>query len=343
MSYEIITVTDRKQWDGFVANRPESNFLQSFSYGEFHERLGWPIVRRAVTDEKGQIVAAYTGYREPARRGAHLAIPGGPLFDWSDKKLAKVIIDDIASEARRHKCVFARIRPQLERSSKSMQLMKSLKLCKSPMYLSVEHAGIIDLTKSEEQILADMRRQTRYTIRRTEKDGVKVSTTTDPKAIKNFYEIEVATASRQKFIPFSEKFLTEQFKAFTKNNEALLYIAKHDGEVLAENFMIFYGPEASYHYAVSTEAGTKISGSPLLHLHAIREAKKRGCIRYNLWGIVDEDDKNHRFYGVSTFKRGFGVAELKYTPAHDLIVNRFMYYALLWPVETLRARLRHVK
>lgn len=341
-NYEIIDIEDRKQWDEFVTNRPESNFLQSFSFIEFHKRLGHKITRRAVVRDD-QIIAVYAGYREPARRGAHLAIPGGPLMEWADMQVVRMVFRDIKSQAEKLDCVFARVRPQLEKSAKSMELMKSLGAKKAPMYLSVEHAGILDLTKSEEELLADMRRQTRYTIRRTEKDGVKISTTRDPEAIRSFYDIEVATAERQKFIPFSFKFLRTQFDEFAKHDEALLYTAKFEGEVLAQNFMIFYGPEASYHYAVSTEAGTKISGSPLMHLHAIREAKKRGCTRYNFWGIVDENDTKHRFFGVSTFKRGFGVTELKYTPAHDIIVSPLKYYTLTWPVESLRARIRHVK
>ena len=133
------------------------------------------------------------------------------------------------------------------------------------------------------------------------------------------------TAKRQEFVAFSEDFLTKQFAAFAKNDEAVLYTAKYEGQILAQNFMIFYGNEASYHYAVSTELGTKMSGSPILHVEAMKDARKRGIKRYNLWGIVGEDEKKHRFYGVSFFKRGFGGDEFKYLPAHDLIISPIKY------------------
>ena len=106
--------------------------------------------------------------------------------------------------------------------------------------------------------------------------------------------------------------------------------------------MIFYGNEASYHYGVSSELGTKYSGAPLLHMQAMRDARKRGITRYNFWGIVDEEDTKHRFYGVSVFKRGFGVSELKYLPAHDLILDKKQYYLKTYPIETLRRKIRHV-
>ena len=136
-------------------------------------------------------------------------------------------------------------------------------------------------------------------------------------------------------------FLKKQFAAFAETNSAVLYTARHEGQILAQNFMIFYGNEASYHYGVSTELGTKLSGAPLLHMQAMRDARERGIGRYNFWGIVDEDDTNHRFYGVSVFKRGFGVQELKYVPAHDLIIKPIQY-SVTKTIETTRRKVRRV-
>ena len=121
----------------------------------------------------------------------------------------------------------------------------------------------------------------------------------------------------------------------------MIYTARYEKEILAMNFMVFYGPEASYHYGVSSELGTKYSAAPLLHLSAMEEARKRGCIRYNLWGIVGLEEKTHRFYGVSEFKRSFGCEELKYTPAHDLVLKPFLYKKTKL-VETARKKIRHV-
>ena len=146
--------------------------------------------------------------------------------------------------------------------------------------------------------------------------------------------------------PFNIVLITKKsdfakFEAFRKNNEVLIYTAKKDGEILAQNFMIFYGPEASYHYGVSSELGTKYSAAPLLHMEAMREARKRGCVRYNLWGIVEPNETSHRFYGVSEFKRSFGCEELRYTPAHDMILKPLAYQKTKL-VETARKRIRHV-
>jgi lipid II:glycine glycyltransferase (peptidoglycan interpeptide bridge formation enzyme) len=105
--------------------------------------------------------------------------------------------------------------------------------------------------------------------------------------------------------------------------------------------MIFYGNEASYHYGVSTELGTKYSGAPLLHMQAMRDARERGIKRYNFWGITAENDTKHRFYGVSQFKRSFGVEELIYLHAHDLVIKPAQY-KLTYLLEKTRAKIRHV-
>ncbi len=332
--------TSKKTWDGFVAKREEANFLQSWDFYEFHLARGKKVIRRLFLKE-GKIVGAYAGVVETAKRGRYLAIAGGPLLDYKDKTLVKTVFSDIKEMGEKEGCVFVRVRPQLELSEKSLKLMKELGLKKAPMYLSVEYAGILDLKKSEEEILAGASQGFRRKLRKAEKNEIEITAETSDEAINAFCELEEKHAKRQKYVAFSTSFLKKQFEAFREGNEILIYTAKKDGEILAQNFMIFYGPEASYHYGVSSELGTKYSAAPLLHLKAMAEARARGCKRYNLWGIVGLDEKSHRFYGVSEFKRSFGCEELKYTPAHDLILKPLAYQKTKI-VETVRKKVRHV-
>ena len=338
---KLVTIDEQQKWDDFIKSHTESNFLQSWDFYEFHKNRGKKIVRRAVVDDKDNILAAYAGVVETAKRGTYLAIAGGPIMDFTKKNIVTTVFTDIKEIGKQENCVFVRVRPQLELSDKSLALMKELGLKKAPMYLSVEYAGILDLTKSEEEILAGASQGFRRKLRKAEKAEITVETSSDPEIVKTFYNLEVKHAKRQGFVAFSEDFLTKQFAAFAKNNEVLMYTAKKDGEILAQNFMIFYGPEASYHYGVSSDLGTKYSAAPLLHMEAMREARRRGMIRYNLWGIVGLDEKQHRFYGVSEFKRSFGCEELKYTPAHDMILKPAKY-KITKVVEATRKKIRHV-
>ena len=330
----------RDEWDKFVKSHTEANFLQSWDFYEFHTARGKKVVRR-VAEENGKIVAAYAGVVETAKRGTYMAVAGGPILDWTDKKLVKAVFNDIKEEGNKQNVVFVRVRPQLELSDRSLKLMDTFDLKPAPMYLSVEYAGILDLKKTEPEILTNASQGFRRKLRKAEKNDIEITADASDESIREFCKLEKKHAERQKYVAFSESFLTKQFEAFRKNDEVLIYTAKKDGEILAQNFMIFYGPEASYHYGVSSELGTKYSAAPLLHMAAMKEARERGCIRYNLWGIVGTDETSHRFYGVSEFKRSFGCEELKYTPAHDLILKPTKYQ-LTKIVETIRKKKRHV-
>ena len=338
---KIIDIESRKEWDKFITSHPEANFLQSWDFYEFHKSRGKKVVRRAAVDDEDKIVAAYAGVVETAKRGTYMAIAGGPIMDWQDKKLVREIFADMRKVGKDTGCVFVRVRPQLPLSDKSLKLMQELGLKKAPMYLSVEYAGVLDLNKSREEILAGASQGFRRKLRKAEKNEIEITADAKCESIEEFCKLEKKHAERQKYVAFSSSFLTKQFDAFARNNEVLIYTAKKDGEILAQNFMIFYGAEASYHYGVSSELGTKYSAAPLLHMAAMDEARKRGCTRYNLWGIVGLDEKTHRFYGVSEFKRSFGCAELKYTPAHDMILNP-VKYQLTKLVETTRKKVRHI-
>ncbi|MBQ3441216.1 peptidoglycan bridge formation glycyltransferase FemA/FemB family protein [Candidatus Saccharibacteria bacterium] len=340
MSLEIMDSESREQWDGFVSGRPEANFLQSWDFYEFHISRGKKVVRKLVF-ENGEIMGAYAGVVETAKRGTYMAIAGGPLIDWKNSGLIKAVFEDIRAEGLKHKCVFVRVRPQLELSEKSLKIMKDNGLLKAPMYLSVEYAGILDLHKSEEEILTGASQGFRRKLRKAEKNEIEITASANDSDIKDFCKLEKLHSERQKYVAFSSDFLTKQFEAFKKNGEVLIYTARKDGEILAQNFMIFYGPEASYHYGVSSQLGTKYSAAPLLHLAAMREARERGIMRYNLWGIVGKDETEHRFYGVSEFKRSFGCEEFRYTPAHDMILSP-MKYKLNKLVENARKKKRKV-
>lgn len=342
MKYTVKTVEKQSEWDKFVTSHPDANFLQSWDFYEFYRSRGFDIVRRGIYDENNRLVGVYAGEVEPAKRGRHLAVAGGPIFDWTNQEIKNLIFSDMKQQAKKLKCTFVRVRPQLQNTPENAKIFQQLGFRKAPMYLSVEFAGVLNLENSEEEILKNMRQRLRRALRKAEKNQITIEKTSDPKAIHDFYQIELQTAKRHDFYAFSEDFLTKQFAAFAKNDEAVLYIAKLNGEILAENFMIFYGNEASYHYGVSSELGTKYSGAPLLHMEAMRDARKRGIKRYNFWGIVDENDTKHRFYGVSVFKRGFGVEELKYLEARDLVLDKISYYTKTLPIETLRRKVRHV-
>lgn len=340
MAIESRLLTNKKQWESFLNTRSESNFLQSWNWGVFHERLDQKVIRTGFYDDT-KLVGVMLAVVEDAKRGRYLTVPGGPVIDWEDEHQVRAAVDSMEAIAGEQKCVFVRVRPQLPETEKSKAQFKELGFSPAPMHLHAELTTQLDLTQSEDDLLKNMRKKTRYEVRQAKKLGITVAHTNDPSVVKEFYDLQLKTAERHKFVPFSYEYLNEQFSTFAADNEVLMYRADHDGQLLAQAFIIFYGNEAAYHYGASTDAGRNKPGAYAIQWAAIREAKRRGIKRYNFWGVTHVAETKHRFYGVSVFKRGFGGEDVSYLHAHDLVLNKFAYKKN-WLIESVRKRIRHV-
>jgi len=340
VAVKVEEITKENIWEGFLKKHHEANFLQSWYWGEFHRALGKKIYRSGFLKE-GKLLGVMLSVVEDARRGRYLTVPAGPIIDWRDKTQVKAFVEEIKRIAMEDKCVFVRVRPQLREDDFSKILFKKLGFKNAPIHLHAELTSELDVTKSEEELLKQMRKATRYEIKKAINEGVKVESTEDPKALQKFYDLQIETAKRQKFVPFSYLFLSEQFKVFAEVGKVLLYSAYHNKKLLAQAFIIFYGEEAAYHYGASTEEGRKYPGAYLIQWEAIKEAKKRGIKRYNFWGVAPESEKNHRFYGISIFKRGFGGEDFSYLHAQDLVISKGRYL-VNYLIENTRKRIRRV-
>ena len=333
-------VDNKKVWEDFMSLHPEANFLQSWYWGEFHESLKNDIQRTGFYNEN-KLVGVMLSAVENAKRARYLTVPGGPIIDWTTSDVVNCFAEEVKKIAKVHNCVFVRVRPQLESSEFSKSLFKQHGFINAPMHLHAELTSQLDITKDEQTLLSKMRKTTRYEIKKAISMKIKITTTNDPSEIEKFYDLQIETAKRQNFVPFSYEFLYEQFKVFAQNNKALLYSAEFENKLLAQAFIIFYGNEAVYHYGASTDEGRKYPGTYLIQWEAILEAKKRGMSRYNFWGVSPINNPKHRFYGLSLFKRGFGGKDVEYLHAQDLVIN-YPKYLINFAVETIRKKMRNV-
>ena len=340
-SITVRPIESKPEWEDFVASRPEANFLHSWNWGEFHKNLGKNIHRLGFLMKGDAFQGVILAIVEPAKRGKYLTVPGGPLIDWNDTEVVRLFVDSLRHLALSNRCSFVRVRPQIFDTEENRQLFQNLGFKSAPMHLHAELTHQLDLSKSEPELLANMRKATRYEINRAKKLDIIIKASQNPDDIASFYELQLETARRQQFIPFSKQFLAEQFRVFATENQAVLYSAYFEQQLLAQAFIIFYGAEADYHYGASTAEGRKYPGAYAIQWAAIKEAKARGIPRYNFWGVAPEGETNHRFHGVSVFKRGFHGEDVAYLHAHDLVIDP-LRYALNWSVETLRKKIRKV-
>ena len=326
-------IKNRNVWEKFVLSRRDASFLQSWNWGELQKDLGNKVFRLGFIRQK-KLVGVCLLIRKKAKRGVYLECPGGPLIKWDKPVYFEEFVNQIKKIGREEKCVFIRIRPQILETLANRLLFKKKGFISAPMHLHAENTLQLNLEKTEEQLLRQMRKNTRYLIKKAAKEGVKVVQSRDIRDIEVSYNLQMETAERRHFIPFKKEYFKKEFKMFLGDDKIGLFKALYQGEVLAAALIIFYGREAVYHYSGSSSEFRRIPASYLLQWEAIKEAKRRKIRVYNFWGVAHLNKPKHRFAGVSLFKRGFGGEEVNYLHARDLVLKP--KYWLIYLFEVLR-------
>lgn len=311
-----------------------TNFLQSKQWYEVNKSIGHkPIF--LMFSEKSYCLAII----KDAKRGRFLEIPCGPILDYNNRNELELAMAEIYRYAKQNNCVFIRFRPNLEETPENRALIESIPSLSASYFLHAENTVFVDLTQSEEDLLKNMRRQTRYEVRRSEKLKFKVKKSNTSEILREFHQIQAETAKRQGFIPPRRKDLNAYAKAF--GSDLQIYRATLDNKPVAYGLVITDTLEGDYFEAASTELNYKFPGAYALQWYVMRDLKKQGKLRYNLWGIAPAGQKNHKFAGVTTFKTGFGGEKFDYLHAHDLPVKK-LHYGLIRLVEDARRKKRHL-
>lgn len=228
---------------------------------------------------------------------------------------------------------FIRISPLLENTPENLEIFKNAGFRDAPIHMMhPELSWLLDIFKSEEEILAGMRKTARNLIRRAEREGVKIIESKNIESIDEFYKLHNQTVNRHGFVPFSENYLKKEFEAFAPENQISVFFAKHNSMIISSAIIVFYGHSAFYHHGASL--ASKIPASHLLIWEAIKAAKKRGCEIFNFWGIAPEGAKNHPWAGLTFFKTGFGGYKKEYLHAQDLVISH--KYWLNYLIEKIR-------
>lgn len=318
----IREVTDKKAWESFFnANEPIS-FLQSWEWGEFRKKMGQDILRLGIY-RGSKLVSIALVEKINSKRGKFLFIPHGPVGSIQDQ-----LFNYLVNVAKKEGYSFIRIASILENTWAHQKLFKDMDFKKAPIYLHSENFWILLLEKSEEELLAGMRKTTRYLIRRAMRDAVVIEKTTDKVALKKFLGIYRETVRRERFSPYSDHYIEKEFEAFHKEKNALFLLGKYRGKTLAAALILFTKTGAFYHQGASIHTGMPVPY--LLQWEAIKEAKKRECRFYNFWGILIPGRTPKVWSGLTTFKTGFGGYEYKCLPTQDYIISPKYYATFLY-------------
>jgi len=328
---EVQEINDKEKWDGFLATLPKSQFLQSWNWGEFKKALGVKIWCLGIIKEGNLVGACLLLKTSLPFHNNYLYAPRGPVFTFSlnSEELSEsyqLLTDKIKEITQQEGSIFLKIEPAIEQ----------------PFSLNLERIGyhpaksiqppdtvIMDLTKSEEQLLAEMHPKTRYNIHLAERKGVKVIFSEDDKDLDIFYELACAVNKREGISCFSKNYYQKMLEVFSLNKAVKLVKAEYQGKIIAINLMIYFGDLATYNHGASASEFRNVMAPHLLQWEAIRQAKKEGYKYYDFRGIAPTDDSQHKWAGITRFKKSFGGQTIHYLGAYDLVIKSILYQLYL--------------
>jgi len=340
---EVREITDKKTWETFVLSQDKKTFLHSWNWGEFNSALSNKIWRLGIyssVSSPQELIGVVLVIKISARRGTFLFVPQGPIGQSTD--ILESLTDYLKKLAEEEACDFIRISPALDNNEENQNLFKKLGFRRAPIHMHAELMWILDVRPSEEQLLKAMRKNTRYSVKKAEKEGVEIRQSFNPDDVLRFNRIYKETAERHKFTPYSLDYLQKEFDTFVNDNQISIFLARYKNEIIAGAIIVFYNGVGFYHHGATSSKYARIPASQLLQWEVIKEAKRRGCKLYNFWGIVEGSPPagGHPWAGLSLFKKGFGGFSKEYLHAQDLPIKP--RYWLNFIVEKTRKAKRHL-
>ena len=329
---------NKEEWERFILSENPDTFLQSWNWGEVNRDTGDRIWRFGIYEDN-ILRSVFLVIRINAKRGSFLFIPHGPIMQNAktkdqSSKLINVLFEYLIKLGKQEKVDFIRISPILENNRQNLEIFKTAGFKDAPVHMMhPEMTWLLDISKSEDEIMKNMRKTHRNLIRRAEKEGVKIIQGTDEKYLKAFYDIHMETVRRHKFVPFSFDYIQKEVDLFKKDRQISIFSAVYKEEIISSAIIVFYGNKAFYHHGASSSKYYKIPASYLLLWNAIREAKSRGCAIFNFYGIVENKPK-HPWAGLSNFKQGFGGYKKELVHCQDFVLRK--KYILNYLVEHIR-------
>ena len=313
--------------------------LQATEWGNFREKTGVKVIR---TDN-----LQLTIHPIPRTKYTIGYLPKGPMP-------TKQMLVELGKMGKNEKCIFIQLEPNVENADNLKTKLKSLGLAPSAHPLFTNYTFVLDLTKSEEELLKNMHPKTRYNIRIAEKKGVKVTEDNSDKAFEQYLKLTKATTQRQSFYAHSvnyhrlmwETLKNQESKIRSQNYEKLtahLLKATYNNETLVTWILFVLGDTLYYPYGASSNEHREVMASNLMMWEAIKFGKKMGLKKFDMWGSLGPDpDAKDPWYGFHRFKQGYGGKLTEFVGSYDFVIDKKMYlaYKLLNKIRWAVLRLR---
>ncbi len=327
---------ERGRWDDFVASHPHGHLLQSYAWGELRAAFGWEVVRLAMLDGENIRGAAQVLFRRMLAFSVAY-VPRGPLVDWEDERALRALLQGVTEACRRRRAILLKIEPYLPDEPRYHAALAALGF-RPAKPVQPRSTLVADLTVGETELLARLRKNTRYSIRLAERMGVSARPAAQVGDVAVFHDLLRETARRKGFGIRPQAYFEAVYRHFNEPGRGILVFGEKDGQILAAAWAVSFGPEAIYLYAGSRSEGREASAAYLVLWEAIRWSIARGCLRFDFGGIPDaalsgrrtlqtmpRDQLSEGLWGVYLFKKGFRGRPVRTVGAYDLPYRPLLY------------------
>ena len=326
---------DGDAWQRLLEASVAGDFLHDWAWAAVAAFDGQPQ-RRFVLEEEGGTLSAIVAAQE-RRLGLGRSfwyVPHGPVLDYAAPAAAarlRALLDGLRAAARSARAVAVRLEPRVEAGSAAAAVLGAAGLRRVPGFLQLGYTRLVELV-DDEPLLASFNQNTRYSIRRAEREGVEVSLVTDAEdaaAIGRLFELTEVTQARAGFPQRPRERYELVWRALAGVGRAALLEARHGDRRLASAMLVVEGDRSFYYLAGSQreEPGEqKLFATYALQWALMRHARERGAHVHDLWGVAPPGaGPEHRWHGVGLFKRGFDGREVEWAGMWDLVVDPLAY------------------
>ena len=330
MSVKLLSDKDQKKYNSIIIHP-----VQTWEWGEFQKSQGHTIFRFGVFDSKDKIQTGFTVsfHTIPKTKYSIGTILRGP-------KVTSEILKAVKKVSQDQNAIFVKFEPDVSKSDASMNFSN---LVVSPKVAFYPHTFKVDLTKSEEKLLADMHSKTRYNIKIANRYGVEVKEMNNDKGFEIYLKLLFDTTKRQGFYLHTLKYHRDLWKILKSTDIPHIMLASYQGKVLS-SFMLFkLKDQLFYPYGASLDIHREVMAPTLLMWESIKLGQKLKCKIFDMWGCLGPDAKEgENGYGFHRFKQGFNGQPFEYVGTYDYVINPTLY-KLYNLVDKMRWKLLRLK
>jgi peptidoglycan pentaglycine glycine transferase (the first glycine) len=346
---EACIITNRQQWNDFVASSACCNITQSYEWGETISYLGASdVLRVGVVDRAGHLLAAILLLVStlPVLKCTYFYAPRGPIIEDPESPALTLLLNFVKAEAYRHRAVMLKVEPSV--SDENLRWSHTLKMRgfrPNPYATHIRHEWVLDIRPDEQTLLANMKEKWRYNIRLASRKGITVRQGKGAADVDTFYSLYQTTSMRDQFFIHEKSFYQDIINNFSADNRAALFLAEYEGQAIAGIIVLTLGRWSWYMHGASSNAQRERMPNHLLQWVGIQWAKSHGCWYYNFRGIPDILEEGQELWGVYLFKRGFGGYPIRFMQTHDLVYQPLLYetYRRMLDLKRWRDQRRHIR